>query len=77
MQLIIYNFQVQGQLSLKSGAILSFGLTRYPYSEFELMAEELLMSDSTIKVVLSFFFLLLFSVFLVYLCHMCQYIHCF
>ncbi|WVZ72633.1 hypothetical protein U9M48_021058 [Paspalum notatum var. saurae] len=42
--------QVQGQLSLLSGAILTFGLTRYPYSEFELMAEELLMSDSTIKV---------------------------
>jgi hypothetical protein len=50
MQLIIYNFQVQGQLSLLSGGILTFGLTRYPYSEFELMAEELLMSDSTIKV---------------------------
>jgi len=49
-QLIIYNFQVQGQLSLLSGAVLTFGLTRYPYSEFELMAEELLMSDSTIKV---------------------------
>uniref|UniRef100_M8BRJ1 DUF8003 domain-containing protein n=1 Tax=Aegilops tauschii TaxID=37682 RepID=M8BRJ1_AEGTA len=42
--------QVQGQLSLKSGAVLTFGLTGYPYSEFELMAEELLMSDSTIKV---------------------------
>ncbi|KAG2586486.1 hypothetical protein PVAP13_5NG039900 [Panicum virgatum] len=42
--------QVQGQLSLLSGAVLTFGLTRYPYSEFELMAEELLMSDSTIKV---------------------------
>ncbi|KAG2586484.1 uncharacterized protein LOC120672186 isoform X2 [Panicum virgatum] len=41
--------QVQGQLSLLSGAVLTFGLTRYPYSEFELMAEELLMSDSTIK----------------------------
>jgi len=55
MGLLIYNFQVEGQLSLLSGAILTFGLTRYPYSEFELMAEELLMSDSTIKV---FFFLL-------------------
>jgi hypothetical protein len=50
MGLLIYNFQVEGQLSLLSGAILTFGLTRYPYSEFELMAEELLMSDSTIKV---------------------------
>ena len=55
MGLLICNFQVEGQLSLLSGAILTFGLTRYPYSEFELMAEELLMSDSTIKV---FFFLL-------------------
>ncbi|XP_042452121.1 uncharacterized protein LOC122036780 [Zingiber officinale] len=42
--------QVQGQLSLLSGGILTFGLTHYPYSEFELMAEELLMSDSVIKV---------------------------
>ncbi|WOL09055.1 hypothetical protein Cni_G17808 [Canna indica] len=42
--------QVQGQLSLLCGGILTFGLTRYPYSEFELMAEELLMSDSIIKV---------------------------
>ncbi|XP_020097904.1 uncharacterized protein LOC109716759 [Ananas comosus] len=42
--------QVQGQLSLLSGGILTFGLSHYPYSEFELMAEELLMSDSTIKV---------------------------
>jgi len=50
-QLIIYNFQVQGQLSLLSGAVLTFGLARYPYSEFELMAEELLMSDSTVKVI--------------------------
>ncbi|KAG6539021.1 hypothetical protein ZIOFF_004173 [Zingiber officinale] len=42
--------QVQGQLSLLCGGILTFGLTHYPYSEFELMAEELLMSDSVIKV---------------------------
>ncbi|CAL9125861.1 uncharacterized protein LOC135582680 [Musa acuminata AAA Group] len=42
--------QVQGQLSLLSGGMLAFGLTRYPYSEFELLAEELLMSDSIIKV---------------------------
>ena len=46
----ICNFQVQGQLSLLCGGILTFGLTHYPYSEFELMAEELLMSDSIIKV---------------------------
>ncbi|KAG0456405.1 hypothetical protein HPP92_024193 [Vanilla planifolia] len=42
--------QVQGQLSLLCGGLLTFGLKKYPYSEFELMAEELLMSDSTIKV---------------------------
>ncbi|KAG1335439.1 hypothetical protein COCNU_03G015580 [Cocos nucifera] len=42
--------QVQGQLSLFCGAVLTFGLTHYPYSEFELMAEELLMSESIIKV---------------------------
>ncbi|KAF8400908.1 hypothetical protein HHK36_014211 [Tetracentron sinense] len=41
--------QVQGQLSLTCG-VLSFGLAHYSSSEFELMAEELLMSDSTIKV---------------------------
>uniref|UniRef100_A0A0E0DMX4 DUF8003 domain-containing protein n=1 Tax=Oryza meridionalis TaxID=40149 RepID=A0A0E0DMX4_9ORYZ len=42
--------QAQGQISLLSRATLTFGLTHYPYSEFELLAEELLMSDSTIKV---------------------------
>ncbi|XP_042401678.1 uncharacterized protein LOC121991725 [Zingiber officinale] len=42
--------QVQGQLSLLSGGILTFGLIHYPFSEFELLAEELLMSDSVIKV---------------------------
>ncbi|XP_059638281.1 uncharacterized protein LOC132280165 isoform X2 [Cornus florida] len=42
--------QVQGQLSLSCGAVLSFGLAHYALSEFELMAEELLMSDSVIKV---------------------------
>ncbi|WVZ96825.1 hypothetical protein U9M48_042413 [Paspalum notatum var. saurae] len=41
--------QAQGQILL-TGATLTFGLTHYPYSEFELLAEELLMSDSTIKV---------------------------
>jgi len=62
MGLLICNFQVEGQLSLLSGAILTFGLTRYPYSEFELMAEELLMSDSTIKVFFfSCWFLVLFN----------------
>ncbi|GAB4852694.1 hypothetical protein Ancab_016908 [Ancistrocladus abbreviatus] len=42
--------QVQGQLSLSCGAVLTFGLAHYPSSEFELMAEELLMSNSLIKV---------------------------
>ncbi|XP_010267092.1 PREDICTED: uncharacterized protein LOC104604458 [Nelumbo nucifera] len=42
--------QVQGQLSILFGGVLSFGLAHYPSSEFELMAEELLMSDSVIKV---------------------------
>ncbi|KAF6164272.1 hypothetical protein GIB67_010242 [Kingdonia uniflora] len=42
--------QVQGQLSLLCGGVLVFGLAHYSSSEFELMAEELLMSDSTIEV---------------------------
>ncbi|XP_077211838.1 uncharacterized protein LOC143847056 [Tasmannia lanceolata] len=42
--------QVRGQLSLLYGGVLSFGLSHYPLSEFELMAEELLMSNSIIKV---------------------------
>ncbi|KAL3535670.1 hypothetical protein ACH5RR_004131 [Cinchona calisaya] len=42
--------QVQGQLSLSCGAVLTFGLVHYALSEFELMAEELLMSDSVIKI---------------------------
>ncbi|KAI4379802.1 hypothetical protein MLD38_006052 [Melastoma candidum] len=42
--------QVEGQISLLNKGILSFGLERYPSSEFELLAEELLMSDSEIKV---------------------------
>ncbi|KAJ4951975.1 hypothetical protein NE237_028807 [Protea cynaroides] len=42
--------QVQGQLSLLCGGILTFGLAHYPSSEFELLAEELLMSDSTLRV---------------------------
>ncbi|KAI8531022.1 hypothetical protein RHMOL_Rhmol11G0105400 [Rhododendron molle] len=42
--------QVQGQISLLSGGVLSFGLAHYPLSEFELWAEELLMSESVIKV---------------------------
>lgn len=42
--------QVQGQLSLSAAAVLSFGLPHDAISEFELMAEELLMSDSVIKI---------------------------
>ncbi|CAK9138403.1 unnamed protein product [Ilex paraguariensis] len=42
--------QVQGQISLLSGGELSFGLAHYALSEFELLAEELLMSDSVLKV---------------------------
>ncbi|XP_038710741.1 uncharacterized protein LOC120005270 isoform X1 [Tripterygium wilfordii] len=42
--------QVQGQISLLGGGVLSFGLAHYASSEFEVLAEELLMSDSTIKV---------------------------
>ncbi|KAF3793289.1 hypothetical protein EJ110_NYTH09664 [Nymphaea thermarum] len=41
---------VRGQLSLLCRGILTFGLSHYPFSEFELMSEELLMSDSVIKV---------------------------
>ncbi|XP_019446403.1 PREDICTED: uncharacterized protein LOC109349844 [Lupinus angustifolius] len=42
--------QVGGVLRLTFGAGLSFGLAHYGSSEFELMAEELLMSDSVIKI---------------------------
>ncbi|OIW14573.1 hypothetical protein TanjilG_32915 [Lupinus angustifolius] len=42
--------QVQGQISLLQGGVLSFGLRHYATSEFELLAEELLMSDSVLKV---------------------------
>ncbi|KAK4786549.1 hypothetical protein SAY86_010382 [Trapa natans] len=41
--------QVQGQILINQGS-LSFGLERYATSEFELLAEELLMSDSLIRV---------------------------
>ncbi|KAG9452480.1 hypothetical protein H6P81_005384 [Aristolochia fimbriata] len=42
--------QVRGQISLLDGGSISFGLSEYPVSEFELVAEELLLSDSVIKV---------------------------
>lgn len=42
--------KVRGQISLLCGSSIVFGLSDYPVSEFELVAEELLMSDSIIKV---------------------------
>uniref|UniRef100_A0A0E0P5I6 DUF8003 domain-containing protein n=1 Tax=Oryza rufipogon TaxID=4529 RepID=A0A0E0P5I6_ORYRU len=42
--------QVTGQIRLLSKGSISFGLSENPISEFELVAEELLMSDSVIKV---------------------------
>lgn len=41
--------KVRGQISLYRGGSIIFGLSEYPISEFELVAEELLMSDSIIK----------------------------
>lgn len=51
--------KVRGQISLYRGGTIVFGLSKYPVSEFELVAEELLMSDSIIKVCYFFFFLML------------------
>jgi len=42
--------QVTGQIRLLSKGSICFGLSENPISEFELVAEELLMSDSVIKV---------------------------
>ncbi|KAK1550951.1 hypothetical protein Q3G72_027486 [Acer saccharum] len=42
--------QVRGQIRLSCGAVLSFGLAHYSSSEFELMGEELLMSESVVKI---------------------------
>ncbi|CAA2974478.1 transmembrane [Olea europaea subsp. europaea] len=42
--------QVRGQISLYCRSSIIFGLSEYPVSEFELVAEELLMSDSVIQV---------------------------
>ncbi|WJX29677.1 hypothetical protein P8452_18292 [Trifolium repens] len=42
--------QVGGLIRLTTGAVLSFGLAHYSSSEFESMAEELLMSNSVIKI---------------------------
>ncbi|CAI0381031.1 unnamed protein product [Linum tenue] len=41
---------VRGQISLSCKAVMSFGLPHYATSEFELMAEELLMSNSVVKI---------------------------
>ena len=51
--------KVRGQISLYRGGTIVFGLSKYPVSEFELVAEELLMSDSIIKVCYFFFFFLM------------------
>ncbi|XP_038888231.1 uncharacterized protein LOC120078090 isoform X2 [Benincasa hispida] len=42
--------QVRGQITLYCGGSIVFGLSEFPISEFELVAEELLMSDSVIMV---------------------------
>lgn len=42
--------QVRGQISLKCHGTLSSGLAHYPFSEFELVADEVEMTDSTMKV---------------------------
>jgi hypothetical protein len=42
--------KVRGDIRVYSGGSLIFGLSDYPVSEFELVAEELLLSDSIIKV---------------------------
>ncbi|KAK9094924.1 hypothetical protein Scep_026393 [Stephania cephalantha] len=42
--------QVRGQISILYGSSICFGLSDFPVSEFELVAEELLVSDSIIQV---------------------------
>ncbi|CAO2819397.1 unnamed protein product [Amaranthus hypochondriacus] len=42
--------QLRGQISVLSRSSINFGLKEHPISEFELVAEELLMSDSKIQV---------------------------
>ncbi|XP_010677213.2 uncharacterized protein LOC104892887 isoform X2 [Beta vulgaris subsp. vulgaris] len=42
--------QLRGQISVLSRSSINFGLKEHPISEFELVAEELLMSDSNIQV---------------------------
>jgi hypothetical protein len=42
--------KVRGDIRVYSGGSLIFGLSDYPVSEFELVAEELLLSDSIVKV---------------------------
>lgn len=43
-------FQVFGDIKLLSGSSLSFGLARYPTSEFELMADAFFMENSRLMV---------------------------
>lgn len=65
-------WQVRGQIRLSCAAVLSFGLQQFASSEFELMAEELLMSDSIIKASVMLFILFFFKfsiqVFFPFLC---------
>ncbi|KAG9157031.1 hypothetical protein Leryth_009067 [Lithospermum erythrorhizon] len=42
--------QAQGQISILNGGMLTFGLAHYVMSEFEILAEELLISDSILRV---------------------------
>lgn len=48
--MICFCLKVRGQISLLYGSSIIFGLSNYPVSEFEVVAEELLMSYSVIKV---------------------------
>jgi len=47
---LLHLVQVRSGITLQSGGLLCFGLATYSSSVFELTAEEVLMSDSTIKV---------------------------
>lgn len=46
--------KVRGQIRLLDGGSICFGLSEYGVSEFELVAEELLLSDSVIQVSICF-----------------------
>lgn len=61
--LISLVFKVRGQIRLLDGGSIIFGLSDFPVSEFELVAEELLMSDSVIKACAFWYVDSLFSIF--------------